>query len=136
LDVTTMVEQFSHIGIRSENPSEVGAWFENNLEAEILDSGEFGFDDWDRSVEFVGLDVGDKNAFVVNPTPYEAAGVLDSVDEGIAHFGVVVDDADAAIAEYVDRGGRKLLDPFRLDETRYGFCAAPGGFRVEFVEPL
>lgn len=131
-----MAEEFSHIGIRSNSPDEVATWFEQSLGAEILDSGEFSLDEWDQSVEFIGLQVEDKNAFVVNPTPYEAAGAVEELDEGIAHFGMIVDDADAAIERYVERGGTELLSPFPLGETRYGFCEGPGGFNLEFVEHL
>lgn len=131
-----MIDQFSHIGIKAQDPLMTAKWLEDQLEAKRLDSGEFGFDDWGQSVEFVGIEIGDKNAFVVAPTPYEAAGVVEDVDEGIAHFGLAVDDCEAAVNEVIARGGEQLLEPFELDNTRYGFCDGPVGFRIEFVEPL
>lgn len=131
-----MIDGFSHIGIRAHPPDEVASTLEIFLGAERIDDGEFGFADWNETVEFIGLKLGEMNIFVIYPTPYEASGEYESVPDGIAHFGVLVDSCEQATDMWTEKGGDVLLKPFNLGDTRYGFVEGGNGIRVELVERI
>lgn len=129
------LSEFSHVGLRSDHVSETVGFFEEFLGAEILDTGEIVRDEWGTDVHYAALAVADKTIFVVDPTPYEAAGLVDPLSPGIAHYGFVVDDVTVAVADWRD-GGDVLMDPFTLGDARYAFCHGPDGTRIELVEHL
>ena len=127
-------ESFSHVGLRSDDVEGTVEFFEARLDADVLDRGEITRDDWERDVSFAALSVADKDLFVVDPTPYEAAGLVAEVRPGVAHYGFVVDDVDAALAEWMGADGDVLMEPFTLDGVRYAFCHGPDDTRIELVE--
>ena len=127
-------EEFSHVGLRTHDVDGTVGFLEAHLGAEVINRGTITRDDWARAVTVAALSVADADVFVVDPTPYEAAGHVDAVRPGIAHYGFVVADVAAALAEWRDAGGRVLMEPFTLDDARYAFCNGPDGTRIEFVE--
>jgi len=129
-----ITEEFSHVGLRTDDVDETVAFFERYLGAEVVDRGTIARDDWECEVAVAALSVADKDVFVVDPTPYEAAGLVESVQPGIAHFGFVVTDVDAALVDWTAADGNVLMEPFTLGDTRYAFCHGPDGSRIEFVE--
>lgn len=128
--------EFSHVGLRSDSVDETVRFLEEFLDAEVLDTGEIVREEWDADVDYAALALADKTAFVVDPTPYEAAGLVDPLSPGVAHYGFVVDDASAAVAEWRADGGEVLMEPFTLGDARYAFCHGPEGTRIELVEHL
>lgn len=129
-------EEFSHVGLRTDDVDETVGFLESHLGAEVVDRATIARDDWEREVAVAALSVADADVFVVDPTPYEAAGLVESVQPGIAHYGFVVADVDAAVADWSAADGVVLMDPFTLGDTRYAFCHGPDGTRIEFVDHL
>lgn len=125
---------FTHIGLRSENVQSTVDFLQDFLEVTVLDEGSFKLEGWDAAVAYSAIELGDKRCFVVDPTPYEAAGIVESIQPGIAHFGIGVPHIEAAIIDWQETGGTVLMEPFTLDDTAYAFCAGPTGTRIELVE--
>lgn len=125
---------FSHIGLRAADVDSTVASLELFLGVDVVDRGEITNADWERDVQYAALELADKAIFVVRPTPYEAAGLFEPLDPGIAHYGVEVDSIDAALDDWSDDA--VLMEPFELGETRYAFCAGPDDTQIELVESL
>lgn len=126
--------EFSHVGLRSDHVDDTVEFLRTHVDAELQDRGQIERDDWDQVVEYAALGLADKSVFVVDPTPYEAAGLVDSIPSGIAHYGIVVDDVYAALADWRGADGSVLMEPFVLGDVRYAFCHGPDGTRIELVE--
>jgi len=124
---------FSHVGLRADDVDDTVRSLEALLGVDCEDRGRIENEDWERDVEYAALGLADKAMFVVRPTPYEAAGVVDHVEPGIAHYGVEVDDVEAALEDWSE--SEVLMKPFALGDTRYAFCNGPDGTRIELVEP-
>lgn len=127
-------ESFSHLGLRSADIDLTLSFLQASLDAELLDRGEIERNDWDDTVAFAVLSIADKSAFVINPTPYEAAGLVDHIPPGIAHYGFVVNDIDVAVSNWKEAGESVLMEPFVVGEAAYAFCHGPDGTRIELVE--
>lgn len=125
---------FSHIGLRAADVDSTVASLELLLGVNVVDRGEITNSDWERDVQYAALELADKAVFVVRPTPYEAAGLVEPLAPGIAHYGVEVDSVAAALEDWSDEA--VLMEPFELDETRYAFCTGPDDTRIELVESL
>ncbi|EMA07517.1 VOC family protein [Haloferax denitrificans] len=125
-------ETFSHIGLRTVNVANTVASLEDLLGVNVMDQGRIKKGDWERDVQYAALELADKTVFVVHPTPYEAAGLVEPLEPGIAHYGVEVDNIDTALEDWND--DEILMEPFELDETRYAFCSGPDNTRIELVE--
>lgn len=128
------LSEFSHVGLRSEDVDGTVAALEEFLDASVLDTGEIVRDDWETDVDYAALSVADKTMFVVDPTPYEAADLVDPISPGIAHYGFVVADVERAVTDWRADGGQVLMEPFTLGDARYAFCHGPDDTRVELVE--
>ncbi|SFG85809.1 Glyoxalase/Bleomycin resistance protein/Dioxygenase superfamily protein [Halopelagius inordinatus] len=125
---------FSHIGLRAADVDSTTASLEHLIGVNVVDRGEITNADWERDVQYATLELADKTIFVVHPTPYEAAGLVEPLDPGIAHYGVEVDSIDAALDDWSD--DTVLMEPFDLGDTRYAFCTGPDNTRIELVESL
>ena len=55
--------------------------------------------------------------------------------EGLDHFGVAVDDMDAAVSELKKKGVRLVMDPFQVRPgVRIAYIEAPDQVRIELTE--
>ena len=88
-----------------------------------------------RRVEYAALDVADKLVYVVERPPYEAADLVDELPAGFLHFGYVVDDLEAAAASLRADGVEFLMEPTEYGDHSIAFFHAPGGVRIELLEP-
>ncbi|GAA0301845.1 VOC family protein [Halarchaeum salinum] len=124
---------FSHVGLRAADVHDTVAFLEERLDATLRDRGDIARDDWEQDVRYAALDLAGTTVFVVHPTPYEAAGLVEPLEPGIAHYGIEVDDVETALDDWRESGG-VLMEPFDLGDTRYAFCHGPDLTRIELVE--
>jgi catechol 2,3-dioxygenase-like lactoylglutathione lyase family enzyme len=121
-----MIEfKWDHLQLCSANAEATAAWFARCLNAEIV-----------RRPGRVDLRIGSINLFIT-PLANAQAGRLPQGEQrqGIDHFGVVVDDLDAAF-EHLLRCDAEIVAPVK--QVRAGvracFVRAPGDILVEILE--
>jgi hypothetical protein len=121
-----MIEfKWDHLQLCSSNAEATAAWFERCLHAEIV-----------RRPGRVDLRLGDINLFITQlkeePAPRPADGAR---MQGIDHFGVVVDDLDAAFA-HLTRCDAEIVEPIKpiRPGVRACFVRSPGDIVVEVLE--
>ncbi|RQR80217.1 VOC family protein [Burkholderia sp. Bp9012] len=121
-----MIEfKWDHLQLCSVDAKATAAWFARCLNAEVV-----------RRPGRVDLRIGTVNLFITALPDARSAIVPDGVRvQGIDHFGVRVDDLDAAYAHLVDNGA-EIVQP--VTRIRAGVCGcfvrAPGDILVEVLE--
>ncbi|MBY4830518.1 VOC family protein [Burkholderia dolosa] len=114
-----------HLQLCSADAEATAAWFARCLNAEIV-----------RRPGRVDLRIGDINLFITAlPHAHSAITPDGARVQRIDHFGVLVDDLDAAYAHLVDNGA-DIVQP--IAQVRAGvrccFVRAPGDILVEVLE--
>ncbi|WP_414449929.1 VOC family protein [Burkholderia sp. 22PA0099] len=121
-----MIEfKWDHLQLASTDAEATAAWFARCLSAEIV-----------RRPGRVDLRLGDINLFITKLAQAPAeSGAPGAAREGIDHFGVRVDDLDAAFAHLLAEGA-EIVEPIK--QIRAGvrgcFVKAPGQIVVEILE--
>ncbi|MEK6347664.1 MAG: VOC family protein [Burkholderia sp.] len=128
-----MIEfKWDHLQLASTDAEATAAWFARCLSAEIV-----------RRPGRVDLRLGDINLFITRlaqaesgaPATPAAPPAPAAAREGIDHFGVRVDDLDAAYAHLLAEGA-EIVEPIK--QIRAGvrgcFVKAPGQIVVEILE--
>lgn len=119
-----MIEfKWDHLQLCSTDAENTAAWFARCLNAEIV-----------RRPGRVDLRIGNINLFI---TPLAQAASHDTPmkREGIDHFGVTVDDLDAAFA-HLTHCEAQIVEPIRQIRpgVRACFVRAPGEVLIEVLE--
>jgi catechol 2,3-dioxygenase-like lactoylglutathione lyase family enzyme len=121
-----MIEfEWDHLQLCSKDAEVTAAWFHRCLNAEIV-----------RRPGRVDLRIGGINLFITSLAEAQTAQVsLGSRKQGIDHFGVTVDDLDAAF-EHLVACEADIVEPIK--EVRPGvracFVKSPGDILVEILE--
>ncbi|MEM5314475.1 VOC family protein [Paraburkholderia sp. JHI869] len=121
-----MIEfKWDHLQLCSANAEATAAWFERCLNAEIV-----------RRPGRVDLRIGEINLFITQLTGEPGAPQTHEARlQGIDHFGVVVDDLDAAFA-HLALHEAEIIKP--VHQIRAGvracFVRAPGEILIEVLE--
>lgn len=127
-----MIEfKWDHLQLCSANAEATAAWFARCLNAEIV-----------RRPGRVDLRIGEVNLFITQlpdvrdePDAPTAPQTRDGRAQGIDHFGVLVDDLDAAFA-HLTRCEAEIVEavkPIRAG-VRACFVRAPGDILIEVLE--
>lgn len=121
-----MIEfKWDHLQLCSANAEATAAWFERCLNAEIV-----------RRPGRVDLRIGGVNLFITQLTGEpDALRTHEARSQGIDHFGVVVDDLDAAFA-HLARHEAEIVEPVKQIRAgvRACFVRAPGEILIEVLE--
>ena len=121
-----MIEfKWDHLQLCSADAEATAAWFARCLNADIV-----------RRPGRVDLRIGTINLFITALPDARPAAVPESARvQGIDHFGVLVDDLDAAYAHLLEHGA-EIVQP--VTQIRAGvrgcFVRAPGEILVEVLE--
>jgi lactoylglutathione lyase len=114
--------RFDHMHLYTANPEAAAQWYEKMLGAEVIRSTAGG-------KPRIDLKVGGADIFLlpVEKTP-EGKNSLD-------HFGFIVDDVDAAIADLRAKGAKVTMEPNTVRPgTRISFIESPEGVRIEILQ--
>ena len=117
--------KWDHLQLCSANAEATAAWFERCLNAEIV-----------RRPGRVDLRIGEINLFITQLTGEPDARLTHHApSQGIDHFGVVVDDLDAAFA-HLTRHEAEIVEPVKQIRAgvRACFVRAPGEILIEVLE--
>ena len=123
-----------HIHLLASDVIEVARWYRDNLGAEIVES--IQSDGKPRiDLRFGGLTIYLGEARTVEKWLGEKLGPPRSSSMlGLDHFGLAVDDVDAAVDELESKGVRGTFRPASIRPgCRAAFIAAPDGVSIELV---
>ena len=121
---------YDHIHIRSQAPMATAQWYEKMFGAKIIASTQP-----DGSPR-VDLDINGLTVFIMRvATDAPAPGADTEVSLGLDHFGLRVENMDAAVAELTEKGAEFTMEPRKL---RPGFIityiVAPENVRIELLQ--
>ncbi|SRR5260370_6533901 len=120
-----MIEfKWDHLQLCSADAEATAAWFARCLNAEIV-----------RRPGRVDLRMGSINLFITSLADTPTARPHSEQQQGIDHFGVVVDDLDAAF-EHPLRCDAEIVEPVKQVRpgVRACFVRSPGDILVEILE--
>ena len=120
-----MIEfKWDHLQLCSADAEATAAWFARCLNAEIV-----------RRPGRVDLRIGGINLFITSMANAQTAPPGGEPKQGIDHFGVVVDDLDAAF-EHLLRCDAEIVEPVKQVRpgVRACFVRSPGDILVEILE--
>jgi len=120
-----MIEfKWDHLQLCSADPEATAAWFARCLNAEIV-----------RRPGRVDLRIGSINLFITSLAGAHPGPLHGEHRQGIDHFGVVVDDLDAAF-EHLLRCEAEIVEPIKQVRpgVRACFVRSPGDVLVEILE--
>ena len=119
-----------HIHLISPNIETTKDWYCDVLGGKETFSGEF------KGNKVYYLDLNGCNIFLIEQLPDEAP--LPSTiqtREGLDHFGVAVDDMDAAVSELREKGVRFVVEPLQVRPgVRIAYIEGPDKVRIELSE--
>ncbi|MBO20620.1 MAG: glyoxalase [Chloroflexi bacterium] len=119
---------YDHIHIRSREPIETARYFNKMFGAEILESVQT--DGHPR----VDIDINGLMVFIAQAEASTPDGPVDPY-VGLDHFGLRVEDLNAAAADLKAKGAEFSMDPKDLRPgLRIAFVRAPGDVRIELLE--
>ncbi|MFM0116539.1 VOC family protein [Paraburkholderia nemoris] len=120
-----MIEfKWDHLQLCSADAEATAEWFARCLNAEIV-----------RRPGRVDLRIGSINLFITALAGAQIGRVGGERKQGIDHFGVVVDDLDAAF-EHLSRCDAEIVEPIKQVRpgVRACFVRSPGDILVEILE--
>jgi len=123
----------NHIHLKSEDPKLTADWFVKAFNFEIISDvvRHFG----DRFI--VTKAEGGMTVNISGVRDGEELGPAnDDAHFGLEHFGMDTDDIEGDIKRLVDMGAAHKEGPITMPNgMKIGFISAPGGIRIELIEP-
>jgi len=127
--------RYDHIHLRSPDPDTTGRFFETMFGAEVTR------DVYPPGTLYPGqmrvrMKVGGQTVLIAPPHPHEPTGAAPAFPHyGLEHFGLTVDDLDAAVAEFRAKGAQIAVGPVMRNPGLYlAFVRGPEGVMVELVQ--
>ncbi len=120
---------WEHIHLRSPNPETTAEWYQDKLGAEVIRTSLA-----DGSTR-IDLNLCGQKVFIAQAQPGKAAAAPASPYLGLDHFGLTVDDIDAAVAELKAKGVPFTMDPTTARPgVRIAFLTAPQNVSIELIQ--
>jgi lactoylglutathione lyase len=118
---------FDHVHLRTPDPEATAAWYEGTLGAKINRSMQNG-------KPRIDMKIGGGNIFLI-ATDEKSAPAPVAPYAGIDHFGLIVEDLDAAYAELKAKGVVFTMEPTQLRPgIRISFIRGPENVSIEILE--
>ncbi len=128
-------QSFFHVAIKVDDPESAATFYTEHLDAEMLERRQGTESDDPLAVDAVVLEVADKRVYLFDRAPYEAAGLVDELPNGFLHFGYVVENIEDAFREIQNAGREIVMEPTAYGDKKIAFFVAPGGIRIELIQP-
>ena len=120
---------WEHIHLRSPDPVATAEWYKDKLGAEVVRSPQA-----DGSVR-IDLNLAGQKVFIAKAQPGKAADAPSSPYLGLDHFGLTVDDIDAAVAALKAKGVHFTMDvTINRPGVRIAFLTAPENVSIELIQ--
>ena len=120
---------WEHVHLRSPDPSATAAWYQDKLGAEVVRTPQP-----DGSTR-IDLNLGGQKIFIAQAQPGKTAAPPQSPYQGLDHFGLLVDDLDAAVSELKAKGVAFTMDPTQIRPgVKIAFLTAPENVSIELLQ--
>ncbi len=122
--------RIDHIHLISPNIEPTKDWYCNILGGKVTFEGEF------KGSKVYYVDLNGFNIIIVKQLPNEKPiSATIQTREGLDHFGVAIDDMDAAVAELKEKGVKFVVEPMQVRPgLRIAYIEAPYKVRIELSE--
>jgi catechol 2,3-dioxygenase-like lactoylglutathione lyase family enzyme len=122
--------RIDHIHLISPNIEPTKDWYCNILGGKVTFEGEF------KGSKVYYVDLNGFNIIIVKQLPNEKPiSATIQTREGLDHFGVAIDDMDAAVAELKETGVKFVVEPMQVRQgLRIAYIEAPDKVRIELSE--
>ncbi len=127
-------KRFFHLAFKVPDLEEVSQFYRTHFGADIEERETNPGDP--TAVSYIALTLADKRLYLFEQAPYEATGLVERIEPGFLHFGVVVEDASSAVDALRENGVEVLMEPTKVGDLRVAFVLDPTGTRVELLEHL
>lgn len=120
---------WEHIHLKTPDPEATAAWYEANLGAEIVRTSQ------PDGTNRIDLNLSGQKVFLapVDPAKVGAAPAMPYL--GMDHFGMTVENVDAAVAELKAKGVTFTMDPTTIRPgVRIAFLTAPQNVSIELLQ--
>ena len=121
---------YDHIHLRSRDPMATAQYYHKMFDAKIVES--IQSDGRPR----IDLDINGLTVFIARvPAEADIPGAPADPHLGLDHFGLRVDNMEAAVAELKQRGAEFAVEPRTLRPgVKIAFVRAPDNVRIELLE--
>jgi catechol 2,3-dioxygenase-like lactoylglutathione lyase family enzyme len=120
---------WEHVHLRSPDPEATARWYEDKLGAEVIRTQQ---PDGSNRID---LNLSGQKVFIALAHPGKAAEAPSSPYMGLDHFGMTVDDIDAAVAELKGKGVAFTMDPTSIRPgVKIAFLTAPQNVSIELIQ--
>lgn len=120
---------WEHVHLRSPDPEATARWYHNNLGADVIRTANA-----DGSTR-IDLNLAGQKVFIAKADPAKAAGAPSSPYMGLDHFGLTVENLDAAVAELKGKGVVFTMEPTQIRAgTKIAFLTAPENVSIELLQ--
>jgi len=122
--------RIDHIHLISPNIEPTKDWYCNILGGKVTFEGEF------KGNKVYYVDLNGFNIIIIEQLPDEKPiSATIQTREGLDHFGVAIDDMDAAVAELKEKGVKFVVEPMQVRPgVRIAYIEAPDKVRIELSE--
>ena len=122
--------RIDHIHLISPNIEPTKDWYCNILGGKVTFEGEF------KGNKVYYVDLNGFKIIIIEQLPDEKPiSATIQTREGLDHFGVAIDDMDAAVAELKEKGVKFVVEPMQVRPgLRIAYIEAPDKVRIELSE--
>jgi len=120
---------WEHIHLRSPDPAATAQWYEDKLGAEVIRTPQP-----DGSTR-IDLNLSGQKVFIARADSASTGPSPQTPYMGLDHFGMTVDDIEAAVAELKQKGVAFTMEPKTIRPgVRIAFLTAPQNVSIELIQ--
>ena len=120
---------WEHIHLKTPDPEATAAWYRDKLGAEIVRTPQAG------GAGRIDLNLAGQKVFLALVDPAKAGAAPAMPHLGMDHFGMTVENLDAAVAELKAKGVTFTMEPTQIRPgTKIAFLTAPQNVSIELIE--
>ena len=120
---------WEHIHLRSSDPEATATWYQDKLGADVIRTRQA-----DGSTR-IDLNLSGQKVFIAKTEAGKAADAPNSPYLGLDHFGMTVDDIQAAVKDLKGKGVRFTMDPTTIRPgVTIAFLTAPENVSIELIQ--
>lgn len=120
---------WEHIHLRAPDPEATARWYEDKLGAEVIRTPQ------PDGAMRIDLNLGGQKVFIARAEAGKVGDAPASPYMGLDHFGLIVDDLRAAVAELKAKGVVFTMEPTQIRPgTQIAFLTAPENVSIELLQ--